>query len=370
MKTSRPDIDELFMMECITLAKKGGGYVSPNPMVGAVLVKRGKVIGRGYHRQYGGPHAEVDAIRSATTSVRGATIYVNLEPCNYFGKTPPCTELLIKSGISKVVIGCRDSNPLVAGKGTRQLRNAGIKTVSGVLESECKKLNEVFEKFITTRLPFVTLKIAQTLDGKIADILGNSKWISNSTSRMLVHYLRSQYDAVLVGAGTVKKDNPFLTVRYVKGRNPIRAVIDGDFSTNPEANIFSSGKTKTLLFISKKSARINHKKKNKLISKGVDIVEMETNSNGTLSFHHILRELGSRNIASVFVEGGAGIFSALIKEKLADKVLCFIAPKIFGPGLNAFDRLSSHSIAKHIHLDNVSIANLKDDLFIEAYLKK
>src|SRR5258706_309746 len=207
--------DELYMLECLALARRGAGSVSPNPMVGCVIVKKGIVIGRGYHRRFGGPHAEVNAIRSSAAPVRGSTLYVNLEPCNHQGKTPPCTELIIRSKIARVVVGTTDPNPLVSGGGIRRLRRAGVKVSVGLLEEECLRLNEFFFKYITTRLPFVTLKVAQTLDGKIAAPKSFPRWITGRQSRRHVHTLRSQYDAVMVGAGTVLADNPRLTVRNV-----------------------------------------------------------------------------------------------------------------------------------------------------------
>ena len=370
MKQQVSKFDELFMMECIALAEKGGGYVSPNPMVGAVLVKNGKVISRSYHKHFGDSHAEVNAIQSSKQSVRGATLYVNLEPCNYFAKTPPCTDLIIKSEISKVIIGCKDPNPIVRGKGIQQLRKAGIKVEVGVLENDCKKLNESFEKYITQKLPFVTLKIAQTIDGKIADKTGSSIWITNPASRKLVHYLRSRYDAILVGANTVIKDNPQLTVRDVKGRNPLRIIIDGAFRVNPISNIFISSEVKTILFTSKKAVKNNSQKKNRLSKSGVEIIELNTKQNGFISFKEVLKTLAARGIASVLVEGGAQVFSSFILDKLVDKLLFFIAPKIFGKGLNSFEYLQDQGTGKYIPLRDVSVMNLDHDLLVEAYVKK
>lgn len=356
------------MMECLHLAQKGGGYVSPNPMVGAVLVKNGKVIGRGYHKYFGGPHAEVNAIRSASTSVAGATLYVNLEPCNFYGKTPPCTDLIIKSKIKKVIVGTLDPNPFVAGKGVRQLRKNGIEVVTGVLEQECRKLNEAFFKFITTHLPFVTLKIAQTLDGKIADITGKSKWLTNKKSRTIVHTLRSQYDAVLVGAGTVNKDNPQLTVRNVKGRNPLRVIIDRHFTVNPNAKVFS-GESPTIIFTSERQLRKNRTKGMKLEKRGVEIIPMNDSKNGAYNLKKVLSTLGSRGIASVLVEGGATIFSMFLDQQLADKLIIFIAPKIFGGGLPAFSKLHPKRLGKEIQVSNISVQKIDDDVLIEAYLQ-
>lgn len=356
------------MMECFALAKKGGGYVSPNPMVGAVLVKNGKVIGRGYHKRFGGSHAEVNAIHSAKNSVQGSTIYVNLEPCNYYGKTPPCTDLIIKNRISSVVIGMLDPNPIVSGKGVTQLRKAGIKVQIGILEDECTKLNEAFTKYISTGLPFVTLKVAQTLDGFIADQQGKSKWITNEASRQLVHHLRSRYDAVLIGANTVNQDNPSLTVRAVKGRNPIRIILDGAFEVNTKAKMFSDNEARTIIFTSTKSAQNNSSKVKKLLKYGVEIIELPTVINKSLSLEQVLKKLGTMGIASILVEGGTNVFSNFLSHKLADKILLFIAPKIFGEGMDGFAYLKNQSIMNHIQVQKVATWNLDGDILIEGYL--
>ncbi|MDI6766687.1 MAG: bifunctional diaminohydroxyphosphoribosylaminopyrimidine deaminase/5-amino-6-(5-phosphoribosylamino)uracil reductase RibD [Bacteroidota bacterium] len=367
MKQSNKQIDELFMMECIALAERGGGYVSPNPMVGAVLVKNRKVIGRGYHTRFGRHHAEVNAIGSARTSVHGSTLYVNLEPCSYYGKTPPCTDLIIKNKISKVVVGMLDPNPLVSGKGIRKLKRAGIKVEVGILNEECKKQNEAFTKFITTGLPFVTLKVAQTLDGKIADISGKSKWITNELSQQIVHHLRSRNDAVLVGANTVNIDNPELTVRKSKGRNPVRIVLDGGLKANSNASMFTNNKSRTILFTSTRSARANNLKIKKLLNKGVEIIELPAMKKAVLSLKLVLRKLGELGIASVLVEGGANTFSNFVSDKLADKLLIFTAPKIFGKGIDGFIDLENQTVAKHVRLSKVSIRNLDGDILIEGY---
>ncbi len=363
------DIDELFMMECLALAKKGGGYVNPNPMVGTVLVKNGGVIGRGYHKRFGDHHAEVNAIRSSKISVKGSTLYVNLEPCNYYGKTPPCTDLIIKNKISEVVVGMLDPNPIISGKGVAQLRKAGIKVRVGILEDECKKLNEAFTKYIETGIPFVTLKIAQTLDGLIADKNGKSKWITNETSRVFVHHLRSRYDAVLIGANTVNCDNPSLTVREVNGRNPIRVILDGSLGVNTNAKVFSGNKSRTILITSTKSGRDESSKLKKLLKKGIEVIELPSKKNNSLSLKQMLKKLGPIGIASILVEGGANIFSQFISEKLTDKLLIFIAPKIIGKGIGGFSNLENLTIAKNIQLKNITTFNLGNDILIEAYLK-
>lgn len=367
MKTSEA---EKYLLECFRLAQRGSGYVSPNPLVGCVIVKNGKIIGRGYHKQFGKAHAEVNAFNQATENVDGATLYVNLEPCSYYGKTPPCTELIISKGIKKVVIGTRDPNPLVNGNGIQKLREAGIQVIEGVLENEAKQLNEFFNKYVTHKLPFVTLKIAQTIDGKIADYQGNSRWVSNSESLKKVHELRSQYDAILVGANTIRKDNPQLTVRLVKGRNPIRVVLDGNFSVSRRSKIFSGGQEQqTLLFTSRKGFLKNLDKALFLKNMGVKIFVIKSKSN-IISLTTVLRILAKNNIASVLVEGGSEVIAQFIKKHLADKLIHIIAPKIFGKGTPAINDSIKFSIRKPFELRNVKFQQYGTDIMIESYIKK
>jgi len=354
---------EIFMLECLSLAARGAGHVSPNPLVGCVVVKRGRVIGRGFHRRFGGPHAEVNAIRSAREPVRGATLYVNLEPCHVYGKTPPCTDLIIKSGIAHVVVGMKDPNPLISGRGIRKLRRAGIRVTVGVLARECRRLNEFFTRFITTGLPFVTLKIAQSLDGKI----GGSKvgWITGRASRTLVHILRSRYDAVLVGAGTVVKDNPRLTVRHTRGRNPVRIVLDGKFAVSERAAVFKqSAGARTILISDAMYIRRHAGKRSKLRRKGVEILELTGRGNGRIPLRSVLKAVGSRGIASILVEGGASVFSAFLREDLCDKLLVFVAPKIIGKGVAAFAEPPDREIVAH----DLAVMTLENDTLISGYL--
>ncbi len=245
-KNTYHPVDVAFMKKAVNLARKGLGRTSPNPMVGAVVVRKGIVVGQGFHQKAGGPHAERIALAQAGGKARGATLYVNLEPCNHFGRTPPCTQAILESGIKKVVFGMTDPNPTVKGGGAAWLRSQGIDLVQGVLEEECRRLNEVYVKWITTGLPFVILKAAVSLDGRIATRTGDSKWISNEHSRLLVHRIRNQVDGVLVGIGTVVKDDPLLTVRLSRGkiRDPLRIVIDPRLRISKKARILSSaGKT-------------------------------------------------------------------------------------------------------------------------------
>jgi len=364
-RDSRIGEDLSFMGEVLNLARKGAGSVSPNPLVGCVVVKNNRIIGRGYHRYFGGPHAEVYAIRSAGKRIRGSTLYVNMEPCNHYGKTPPCTNLIIKKGIKRVVVGLRDPNPIVSGKGIAQLRKAHIQVDVGILQHECEKLNEMFTTFITHRRPFVTLKIAQTLDGKISLPHARSRWITNDTSRHIVHALRSVYDAVLVGAGTVRIDNPKLTVRHVRGRNPVRVVLDGPLSVNVKSSVFSRS-AKTILFISERAAREKYGKVRLLRKKGVEVIAVAAHKTSDIPLKKILKLLAGRGIASVMVEGGAEVFQKFIKAKLVDKLLIFIAPIIAGEGTNVV--AAGHGNPNQFgRFKDVKTWNLDGDILIEAY---
>jgi diaminohydroxyphosphoribosylaminopyrimidine deaminase/5-amino-6-(5-phosphoribosylamino)uracil reductase len=327
--------EEQIMLRCIELARKGSGYVSPNPMVGCVITKNGFEISEGYHKKFGENHAEVNAINAALKKgldLSGSTLYVNLEPCSHFGKTPPCADKIIENKIAKVVIGTKDSNALVAGKGIRKLQKHGIDVKVGVLVPFCIELNKFYFKYTKTGLPYVALKAAQTLDGKIADNKNNSKWISSIESRKLVHSLRSQYDAVLVGSNTVRTDDPQLNVRHAKGRNPFRIVIDLNLSLDVKRKLFNDGlSSKTIIITSKTSALKNKKKINYFSAKDVKIIELNSSKN---TLKEVLKKLGKLGISSVMVEGGAKTFSEFIRHNLADEAYIFIAPKIFGSGLD------------------------------------
>ncbi len=373
-RARRPDgitTDEDYMSLCLALARRGEGRVSPNPLVGAVLVREREIIGHGCHEYFGGPHAEVNAIKNATAAVAGATLYVNLEPCNIFGKTPPCTDLLIHSKIGEVIVGIPDPNPAVSGKGIAQLRRAGIKVRTNVLGEDCKRLNERFFKYITSGLPFVSIKAAQTLDGKIADTKGKSRWISNLSSRKIAHYLRSQHDAILVGAGTVRHDNPLLSVRLVRGKNPLRIILDGKLSSSTNAVVYQhQNRCQTIVFCDAAAAeRLQHKRR-KLEKNGVRVYPMATDTPGILPIRKVLRFLGRMGISSLLVEGGSRTISSFIEEGCADKIHLFIAPKILGTGTNIAGGLPAISIGKSFQLHSPHVKKIKDDLLVEAYFHK
>lgn len=335
------------MSECIRLAKKGAGNVSPNPLVGCVIEKDGNIIGKGYHKKFGGAHAEVEAIKNAKRngfSVEGATLYVNLEPCSHFGKTPPCTELLVKNKISKVIIGIKDPNPLV--DGIKYLKQAGISVKTDVLRNECLELNKFFLKYQKCKLPYVTLKIAQSVDGKIADKSGKSKYITGIQSRKYVHKLRAEYDAVLVGANTIRLDNPELTVREIKGRYPVRVIICNRNSFRKNFKVFKDDK---FILVTSENA----KSKNSLHVKS---------QSGNVNLKEALYKLAERGISSVLVEGGAKIFSEFIKNNLTDEVIFITAPVIIGNGLSAFEPLELDKLQASKKLIPVSFEKSGNDI--------
>jgi len=362
---------EDFMKHCLHLAQFGKGNVSPNPCVGAIFIKNGKMIASGFHKKFGSPHAEIEAIRNANVPLTNATLVVNLEPCSHFGKTPPCVDEIIRQKIRRVVIGTRDTNPLVAGKGIVKLRKAGIEVVENVLRNECKELNESYFKFITTNIPFVTLKAAQTLDGYIADIKGNSQWITENQSRTYVHQLRAEYDAVLIGAGTVRADNPLLTVRMVKGRNPHRVILDGKFQTNSKSNVYQMHKNeRVFLFVAQQAYDTFPNKVNELQQRSVEVIPLKANRALHFDLSDVFATLGKQHIASVLVEGGSEVYSECMERNLADKLLLFMAPSIFGNGKKTFRFSHNVLIENAFRLQRYILHVNKSDILVEGYFKK
>ncbi len=339
--------DEKWMRLALKLARKGIGKTSPNPNVGAVVVKNGRLIGKGYHKKFGGPHAEVFALKEAGEAAHGATIYVTLEPCFHFGKTPPCVDLIIARGLKRVVIATPDPNPLVNGKSIQKLKKSGIEVTVGIEQEKAQKLNEAFFKFMRTGLPFVTLKIAQTMDGKIACLTGDSHWVSGEASRKLVHRWRSQMDAVLVGIGTVLQDDPELTVRLLKGRNPKRIILDPNLRIPLTAKIVNDSVVSQTILV---TASENREKIEKLTEKGVTFLFEEKKSNGEFDLREVLKKLTKLQIISVLVEGGSGVFSSFMRQKAFDRLALFQAPKIAGAGLGPFDRLQINEMKKAVPL--------------------
>jgi len=357
-------MDEFFMKRALKLAGKGEGWASPNPMVGAVIVKEGKIIGEGYHKRFGENHAEINAIDNASESIEGATLYVTLEPCSHYGKTPPCVERIIDAKASGVVIGTTDPNPLVSGKGIEILENHGIKTTVGILEEKCRALNEKYFKFIETRIPFITLKYAQTIDGRIATSTGRSKWISSGPSLKYAHKLRSHHDGVLVGVGTVLKDDPELTVRLVRGRNPVRIVVDPFLKIPVNARIFGNQKdSKTIIAATSRSA---DEKRTLLKEKGIEIIVIDEGDNNHVDMKKLLIELGKREISSILVEGGSKIITSFVKERLFDRMVVITAPKILGKGIEAIGDLGIEKMDDSIGLTFDKVYRKGDDIIVEG----
>ena len=318
--------DEAFMQLALDEARKGLGRTHPNPAVGAVIVKGGKVVGVGFHERAGTPHAEVHALRMAGAKAKGATIYSTLEPCNHHGRTPPCSEAIIAAGLKRVVFASPDPNPLVNGKGAKRLKAAGLEVVPHVLRAQADALNRPFFKAITTGLPFVTLKAAISLDGKLATATGDSKWISSESSRLLVHELRDRVDAIIVGAGTVQADDPKLTTRLAKGgRNALRVVLDSGLRTDPDSTIYKVRPGERTLVAT--TVAVGSRKAKALERRGVELLHLQ---GPQVNLEAVLRALVRRGCLHVVIEGGAQVFATAIAESLADEALLFVAPIVLG----------------------------------------
>lgn len=318
--------DREYMQRAIELAKKGEGYTSPNPLVGAVIVKDGKIIGEGYHAKYGDLHAERNAIKNLTESAEGATIYVTLEPCCHHGKQPPCTEAIIENKIAKVIIGSRDPNPLVSGKGTSFLREHGVEVIEDFMREECDELNPVFFHFITKNLPYVVMKYAMTLDGKIATKTGESKWITGDVARMVVQNMRHKYRGIMVGIGTVLADDPMLNVRIEGKRSPIRIICDSKLRIPLDSQIV---KTATEYETIIACANGDPNRKTQLTDKGIQIIDVPSH-NGEVDLDNLMKELANRKIDSILLEGGGTLNDSMMRLGLVNEINTFIAPKIFG----------------------------------------
>ncbi len=346
----------------LKLAEKGKGNVSPNPLVGALIVKRGRVVGRGWHRKCGEAHAEVCALKEAGKKARQSIMYVTLEPCSHWGRTPPCTEQIVDAGVREVVIAMKDPNPKV--NGYSELKFRGVKTRIGIFEEEAKKLNEPYVKWIKTKRPFVVVKAAMSLDGQIATRTGDSKYITGREARKFVHELRAEYDAVMVGSNTVSKDNPQLTVRLAKGRNPIKIVLDSTLKISSNAKIVKNEPTKLIIATSRKAPKAKIKK---LMQKGVHVLVIDM-IKGKIDLKHLMKELGKKDICSILIEGGAELNAEAIKSGIVDKVLFFISPKFIGKGLGALGNLGITKVDKSIKLNNLGYKQIGRDILLEGYL--
>ncbi len=322
--------DRKYMERAIELAKKGIGAVNPNPLVGAVIVKDGRVIGEGYHRKYGDLHAERDAFEHLTEDAEGAEMYVTLEPCCHTGKQPPCVDAIIEHKIKRVYVGSDDPNPLVSGKGYARLREKGIEVVTHFMKDECDKLNQVFFYYITTGLPYVVMKYAMTADGKIATSEGKSKWISCEESRKLTHSWRNEFTAIMCGIGTVLADNPLLNCRIEGGRNPIRIICDSHLSIPLDSEIVAtSGKYRTIVATLESSKETAKGKMNALLTADIELMFLPE-EDGEISINELMKRLGEMNIDSILLEGGGTLNWSILRAGYVNEVRTFIAPKLFG----------------------------------------
>lgn len=357
------DTQEL-MKRTIKLAMLGNGMVSPNPRVGALIYKDGEVISEGWHKEFGSAHAEVDAIKNAPIdSFEGATLFVNLEPCSHHGKTPPCVDLIIEKKFSKVVVGMIDPNPEVSGNGIQALQNAGIDVTVGVLENECKWINRFFVKYITSSLPYVILKLAQSVDGCVATSRGESKWISSEESRRRSHALRAEVDAVVIGKRTAAIDNPMLTVRSVEGRNPKKIVFDTDLTLPLTINTFKDAdRTNTIVCCNPKA--VSTRKAETLRLAGIQILPVDINDEGVLNIPSALYALADNNIASIMVEGGSALLSSFIKSQMVDELHLFVAPKVIGNGLNSFGSFKINYLNEAFNFEFDSVSKSGSDIHI------
>ncbi len=355
--------DEYYMQIALDLARKGTGYVNPNPLVGAIIVKDGAIIGKGYHKTFGGPHAEVFALEQAAEEADGATMYVTLEPCCHQGKTPPCTERIIAAGIKCAVIACRDPNPLVNGQGIANLQGAGIEVREGVLRKEAQQVNEIFFRFITAGIPFVQLKLAMSLDGKIATKRGDSKWISSEQSRIEVHRMRGRFASVLVGLNTVTADDPMLTVRHVSGKNPIRIVLD-QRGLIPMTSRILHTEGRTIVITGAMPAESEA-----MIRKLGKEVWCVPDDRGYIDLGSLLQRLGNEGIDSVLVEGGGETAASLLQAGLVDKITFFVAPIIIGgrAAVPAVGGDGADRVVDGIKLRNMTISRIGDDFLVTGY---
>lgn len=360
-------MDEFYMKLALEHAKKGRGKVNPNPMVGAVIVKNEKIIGIGYHEFFGGAHAEVNAFKNSTENVEGGTMYVTLEPCSHYGKTPPCVDKIIEKKIKRVVVGSLDPNPLVAGKGIKKLKDVGIEVEIGVLEKECIELNEIFMKYIKTKKPFVVLKCAMSLDGKICTRDGESKWITGKEARAHVHETRNILSGIMVGVDTVIKDNPKLTSRIAGGKNPIRIVVDSTPRIPLASNVLiDEFKDKTII------ATTDYADKEKIKdieNLGVKVLVVKSKGK-KVNLNNLMSRLGEMNIDSILLEGGGTLNFSALKEGIVDKVQIYIAPKIIGGSLakTPVEGEGIDKLKEAFNLKDLKVSLLGNDIFIEGYL--
>ena len=360
------------MQKALDLAEKGRGRTSPNPMVGAVIVQNGRVVGQGFHERAGTPHAEIHALKDAGNKAMGADLYVTLEPCCHFGRTAPCTSAVIEAGIRRVVVAMVDPNPKVAGKGLDQLRRADIETSVGLMADEAQKLNSSFIKHITTGLPLVILKAASSLDGKIATATGESKWITSPLSRLKVHEIRNHVDAILVGVGTVLADDPELTVRLSdqdKTKDPVRVIVDSKGRTPPSAKVFAPNSSTKVIIATTNQIKLEQQQIYEKL--GVEVLLIPSRSNGRVDLKQLISKLGQRQITSLLIEGGGEIHASAIGSGIVDEVFFFLAPILIG-GREAPSPIQGNGI-KHLHeavqLKKMTCTTIGQDLMVHAQIE-
>ncbi len=363
---------EEYMRRALELARKGEGHTSPNPMVGCVVVKDGRIISEGYHEKYGEFHAERNALTRCTEDTAGADLYVTLEPCCHQGKTPPCTDIIIEKKIARVFVGSMDSNPLVAGKGVQILRDHGIYVETGILDAECRKLNEVFYHYIATKTPFVVMKYAMTLDGKIACATGDSKWVTGEIARTQVHRMRGRYSGIMVGIGTVLADDPMLNCRVEGGVDPVRIICDSNLHIPTESQIVKTASDIETIVACSQEALESERKQEKirrLKEAGIQIIGTE-GAHG-VNLVELMKKLGGQNIDSILLEGGGTLNASALEDGIVNKVYAYIAGKLIG-GMDARSPVEGMGIdrmADAITLQNVEIEKLGDDFCIVGYVK-
>lgn len=356
-------MEDRFMAEALALAARGLGMTSPNPMVGAVLVKRGRIVGRGYHRRYGAAHAEVEAIRDAGAEATGSALYVTMEPCCHQGKTPACTEAICAAGIRRVYAATLDPNPLVNGAGVKRLRAAGVTVRLGLMASATRQLNEAYFTFMEQHRPFVMLKVAVSLDGMMATGGGESQWITGEGARRFAQELRRAVDAVIVGVNTVLTDNPRLTCRILPRKRLLRVVLDSDLRLDPDLRLFKE-KGPVLVF----TASENKQRRLRLEKSGAQVVRVRLQAKGRISWQDILEELYRRQMTSVLIEGGATVVSSAFEAGVVDKAYVFHAPKILGPGRLFSQGISPRRLSTAIVLRDLRHRMLGDDVLTEGYV--
>ena len=363
-------IDEMYMERALALAAKGRGTTTPNPMVGAVIVKDGRIIGEGYHIRAGEGHAEVNAFKNAMEDVTGATMYVTLEPCSHYGKTPPCADKIVEKKIGRVVVGALDPNPLVAGRGIEKIRNAGIPVITGILAEKSVALNEVFMKYIVTKRPFVVLKAAMSLDGKIATAEGESQWISCEASREEVHRLRHELTGIMAGIGTVLADDPMLNCRIPGGKQPIRIIVDSHLQIPENSKLVSSAKEYPLIVATVQNS--DAVKKERLEACGAQIVEMPADPDGHVDLNILMERLGEMKIDSILLEGGGRLAEGALQAGIVDKVQFYIAPMLIG-SKNAKTPVEGRGISalsKAWHISDWKAETIGNDIKIVGYIKE